>query len=137
MFFPFSLLKLEYNCFKMLCQFLLYSNINQLYAYTYPPSWTSLPPQPFTLPSQVITELFVLCSWFPLAIYFANGSIYMSTPISQFISPSPSLLCPHVCSLYLQLYPCKQVHQYNFSRFHVYALIYNICFSLSDLLHSV
>ena len=32
---------------------------------------------------------------------------------------------------------CKWVHQYNFSRFHTYALIYDICFSLSDLLHSV
>ena len=26
---------------------------------------------------------------------------------------------------------------YNFSRFHTYALIYDICFPLSDLLHSV
>ena len=32
---------------------------------------------------------------------------------------------------------CKPVHQYHFSRFHIYALIYDICFSLSDLLHSV
>ena len=36
-----------------------------------------------------------------------------------------------------QLLPCKPVHLYHFSRFHIYALIYNICFSLSDLLHSV
>ena len=27
-------------------------------------------------------------------------------------------------------------HLYHFSRFHIYALIYDICFSLSDLLHS-
>ena len=33
--------------------------------------------------------------------------------------------------------PCKPVHLYHFSRFHIYALIYNICFSLSDVLHSV
>ena len=33
--------------------------------------------------------------------------------------------------------PCKPVHLYHFSRFHIYALIYDICFSLSDLLHSV
>ena len=32
---------------------------------------------------------------------------------------------------------CKQGHLYNFSRFHIYALIYNICFFLSDLLHSI
>ena len=28
--------------------------------------------------------------------------------------------------------PCKQVHLYHFSRFQIYALIYNICFLLSD-----
>ena len=33
LFFP-SLL--EYYCFTMLCQFLLYSKVNQLYAYIYP-----------------------------------------------------------------------------------------------------
>ena len=32
---------------------------------------------------------------------------------------------------------CKQVHLCHFSRFHIYALIYDICFSLSDILHSV
>ena len=29
--------------------------------------------------------------------------------------------------------PCKLVHLYHFSRFHIYVLIYDICFSLSDL----
>ena len=32
---------------------------------------------------------------------------------------------------------CKPVHLYHFSRFHIYVLIYDVCFSLSDLLHSV
>ena len=32
------------------------------------------------------------------------------------------------------LLPCKQVHQYHLSRFHIYALIYHICFSLSNCL---
>ena len=41
---------------------------------------------------------------------------------------------PYICMLFL---PCKQVHQYCFSRFHIYVLIYNICFSFSDLLHFV
>ena len=36
-----------------------------------------------------------------------------------------------------QFLPCKPVHLYHFSRFHIYALICDICFSLSDLLHSV
>ena len=32
------------------------------------------------------------------------------------------------------LLPCRQVHQYHLSRFHIYALIYHICFSLSNCL---
>ena len=32
---------------------------------------------------------------------------------------------------------CRWVHQCHFSRFHLYVLIYDICFSLFDLLHSV
>ena len=63
----------------------------------------------------------------------------MSIPISQFI-PHPLSPLVSIClfstsvSLFL---PCKPVHLYHFSRFHIYALIYNICFSLCDLLHSV
>ena len=33
--------------------------------------------------------------------------------------------------------PLKEVHWGYFSKFQTYVLIYNICFSLSDLLHSV
>ena len=66
----------------------------------------------------------------------------MSIPISQFITPPPHHFPPLVSirlfstsvSLFL---PCKPVHLYHFSRFHIYALIYDSCFSLSDLLHSV
>ena len=32
--------------------------------------------------------------------------------------------------------PCKYSHLYHFSRFHIYTLMYGMCFSLSDLLHS-
>ena len=45
-------------------------------------------------------------------------------------------ICLFSTSVFLFL-PCKPVHLYHFSRFHIYALIYDICFSLSDLLHSV
>jgi len=49
--------------------------------------------------------------------------VYMSVLLlSQFISPSPSLCV-------LSLVSCKLVHQYRFSRFHIYALIYNLFFS--------
>ena len=60
--------------------------------------------------SQVITdhqaELPVLYGSFPLALYFIHGSVYMSILISQFIPPSPSLLCPQAHYLYLHVYSC-------------------------------
>ena len=69
----------------------------------------------------------------------------MSIPIVQFITPpSP---CPHcfppLVSIRFFLYFCVSISALQagssvpLSRFHIYALIYNICFSLSDLLHSV
>ena len=89
------------------------------------PSWTSshLPTHPPPLgchrapgwTSCVIQQL-------PrLAIYFTHGSVYMSLLLSQFIPPSPS--------------PVLQIgSSVPFSRLHIYALICDICFSLSDFL---
>ena len=59
----------------------------------------------------------------------------MSIPISQFITPPPPLHFPHSVSIRLfstpvsLFLPCKPVHLYHFSRFHIYALTYDICFS--------
>ena len=69
-----------------------------------------------------------------------SSSVYLSIVLSQFISPSSPLpSCPHVCSVYLPVYSCtaKKFICTIFSRFYIYALIYNIWSSLSDLLHSV
>ena len=65
----------------------------------------------------------------------------MSTPLSHFVPayPSPSP-CPQVHSLCLRLYSCPAPRFFRtifFSRFYIYVLAYGICFSLSDLLHSV
>ena len=86
-----------------------------------------------------------LYSWFLLVTHFTHISIYMSIPISQFITAPqptpchfPTLVSIHLFSTSVSLFlPCKLVHLYHFSRFHIYALIYDICFSFSDLLHSV
>ena len=73
-----------------------------------------------------------------LAIYFTQECVYMSKVLSQFVPPSPSstvftnLFSTSASSFLL----CKYIHQYHSSRFHVYALVHNICFSLSDLLCS-
>ena len=139
---------LEYNCFTMLCQLLLYNKVNQLYVYIYPhiPSLLHLPPTLPIPPIQVVkkhqADLPVQCSCFPLAICFIFGSVYMSMPLSHFVpaSPSPSL-CPQVHSLHLCVYssPAPRLFRTIFFlfRFYIYVSAYGICFSLSDLLHSV
>ena len=125
--------------------------MNQLYMYIYipiyPPSCFSLPPSlphPFRWSQSTELISFVLCSCFPLAIYFTFGSVYKSMPLSYFIPayPSPSP-CPPVHSLRVPLYSCPSPRFFItnfffcFLRFHIYVLAYGICFSLSDLLHSV
>ena len=85
-----------------------------------------------------------LYSRFLLVIYFIHISVYMSIPISQFIPPPPSpchfppLVSMSLFSTSVSLFlPCKPVHLYHLSRFHIYVLIYDIYFSVSDLVHSV
>ena len=80
-----------------------------------------------------------LYSRFLLVIHFIHISVYMSIPISQFITPPPlprhfpPLVSIRLFSTSVSLFlPCKPVHLCHFSRFHIYALIHNICFSLSD-----
>ena len=106
---------LECNYFTMVCQFLLYNKVNQLYMDIYPhiSSLLRLPPTFPIPPLQVDTkhrgDLPVLCSCFPLATSFTFGRVYKSMPLSHFVpacpSPSPSP-CPQVRSLRLRLYSC-------------------------------
>ena len=71
----------------------------------------------------------MLYSRFSLVIYFIH-SIYMSIPVSRFISPPPLSppWCPYICSLHLCLYFCfanKIIYTFFFFFiFHIYALIY-------------
>ena len=68
-----------------------------------------------------------------------NTNVCMPELPSQFIPPSPPPLCPHVGSLCLHLCfcPANSFISYCFPGFHMYALIYILFLSLSDLLHSV
>ena len=87
---------LESNCFTILCQFLLYNKVNQLYVYIYPhiSSLLRLTPTLPIPPLQVVTkhraDLPVLCGCFPVAIHFTFGSVYMSMPLSHFVPAYPS-----------------------------------------------
>ena len=105
----------------------------------YPPSWASLRP---SNPSRLSQSTGLGCllnvatsqqlSISHMIVYrcrcsslHSSRSLFPTESTSLFsISASPFL-------------PWKQFHQYCFFRFHMYALIYNICFSLSDLLRSI
>ena len=66
---------------------------------------------------------------------FTDGSVYVSMLLTQFVPPSPCP-CVHKSTPYMSpLLPCRYV--YHISRLHIYTLISEICFSLSDWLHSV
>ena len=71
---------------------------------------------------------------------FYTHKVYIcqpQSPSSSHPTPFPPLVSIRLFSTSVSLFlPCKLVHLYHFSRFHIYALIYDICFSLSDLLHS-
>ena len=124
---------LEYNCFTMMCQFLLYNKVNQLYIYIYPhiPSLLRLPPTlpipPFYVVTKHRADLPMLCRCFPLAIYFTFGSVYMFMPLSHFVSayPYPSL-CLQVHSLCLCLYSCPAPRFFRT----IFIQIPYICFSI-------
>ena len=109
-----------------------------------PPSCASLPPS-LSHPSRwsQSTEPNSLCygaaSHQPTILH---SEVYICQCYSHFTQASPSHPVssgPFSMSTSLFL-PCNQVHQYHFLflffRFHIYALAYGICFSLSDLLHS-
>ena len=106
--------------------------------YTCITSFLSLlpPPRPHPTPlghHRAWAGLPVLSSSFPLALYFTHGGVYSLNSSHSL----PSLLFPQVHSLQLCLYSClaNRLISTIFSRFHIYELIYIICFSLSDLLH--
>ena len=99
-----------------------------------------LPPHPSIPPLQVITEhwaeLPVLYSNCLLAVYSTHGSVYISMLLSQFISPSHShsvSTSPFSTSVSLFI----STNRFISTIFSRCVLIYNICFSLSDLFQFV
>ena len=87
-----------------------------------------------------------LYSRFLLVIYFIHISVYMSIPISQFIPPPPptlplSPLGVHTFILYIWVsitaLQTGFIHTTFLGSTYMRGNIYDICFSLSDLLHSV
>ena len=107
LYYFFNTSLLEYNCFTMLCQFLLYNKVNQPSAYIYPhiPSLLSLPPTFPIPPLQVVTkhqaDLPVLCSCSPLSIL--HLVVYIC-PCHSLTSSQFTLLPPRVLKSILYVY---------------------------------
>ena len=82
------------------------------------------PSPPFWVITEPLTELPMLDSRFLLAICLTHGiDVSMSITVYQF-SPNPTMSThplPTSAGLFL---PCKWIHLYHFSRFHIHMLIY-------------
>ena len=108
-----------------------------------PPTWTSLPPSPPShpsrlLPSPSLSSLSHVANSHWLSVL--HMVMYVSMLFSPYLphSPSSPTSCVHksILNVCISIAALQIVHQYHLSRFHIYALVYGICFSLSDLLHS-
>ena len=99
----------------------------------------------FYIDSRVLFICLFVVFFFKSVITFIYITLYTSIPIAQFSTPPSPPHCsfPPLVSIHLfstsvsQLLPCNPVHLCPFSRFHIHMLISNICFFLSNLLHSV
>ena len=108
--------------------------------YISPPSWVSLPPPP-SQPSRSSqsTKLSSLCytEGSHLAICFTQCNICQCYSLSSSHILLPPQ-CPHICSLYLPFYSCPANRFISIIFLNsICVLTYYICFSLSDLVHSV
>ena len=95
--------------------------------YNYVPSlWASLPlPSNPTPPLQVVTE-----HWFEFPELYSKLPLFILHMFPRYFLHSSHPLLPSSMSTSLfsmpasPLLPCKYVHQYHLSRFHIYVLIY-------------
>ena len=113
LFFSFFLTSLlEYNCFTVVCQFLLYNKVNQLYIYIYPhiSSLLHLPPTCISLPpslshpsrwsqsTQLISLCYAAASHQPSVLRLV---VYIS-PCHSLTSSQLTLPPPHILKSILQ-----------------------------------
>ena len=121
----FSFFLLKDNCLTMLCQLLLYNEVNQLYVYIYPlpleaPSHTLIPP--FWVITEHRAELPVLYSSSPRALCFTHGRLYISMLLSICSILSLPPLCPQVSFVRYYYFANKgsSSQGYGFSSGHVW-----------------
>ena len=102
----FIFFKLGYSCFTIMCMFLLYNEVNQLYIYIYIYTHTHTSP-PSHSPSHSSTSSLstMLCSLHYTACFhqqsFLYMAVHMSVLISQFLPPLTHhwvhMSIPYVC----------------------------------------
>ena len=135
---------LEANYFTILWCFLPYINMNQPWVYMgtphpEPPSHFPTYPIPLGCPRALTLSALLHASNLRWSSIFTFGSIHVSMLFSQIVpsSPSPTYSkCLFFTSVFLLLSWIEGCH-YHLSKFHIYAVIYCIGISLSNLLHSV
>ena len=116
----------------MLCQFLLYSKVNQLYVFNvsiYPLFLFFLFRSPQNIQQSSLSYTVSSCQ---LPILYIVGYICQSKSSNSSHLSFPLLMPINLFSMSVCLFLLfKQVHLYHFSRFHIYVLliIYDICFS--------
>ena len=136
-YFNWRLITLQY------CSGFAYIDMNPPRVYMCSPSWIPFPPPSPSHPSGssqcTSLEHPVLCIEPGLAIRFTCDNIYVSTPFSHIIPPSPSpaeskrLFYTSVSLLLFRIWG----YHYHLSKFHIYVLVYCVGVFLSGLLHSV
>ena len=129
---------MEDDCFTMLCQFLPYSHVNQSQVHTYPLSFEPpfFPPRSHPLgPHRALSRARCFIWQLPTSCACYTRCCLCLSSSHPFLPPTLSTI-PFSMSVSLRL-PCRYTQWYHCFRFHVYALIYDVCFSLSYLLHSV
>ena len=99
---------------------------------------TSLPIPPLSVVTQFWFEFAESHGKFPMAVSFTRGNVY-SMSLSPCIPPPPyPLTRVHKSVLYVcvSIAAYRLFHQYHLPRFHIFALVYNTCFSPFYLLTS-
>ena len=136
------------NCFtKLSCQkpqqaalvtFLPYTNANQGQISHASPPRSTLPPCALPRPSPLSRSMGSVCHEAPSRWLAARTVVGALQPCPLAGPPSSPAVSTRLFSVLASLFcPADRFVSAIFSGFHTYALIYDICFSLSDLIHSI
>ena len=139
LFFKKCLFLIDWRLLYNMCLiFVIHQHELTIGVHVSPPLWISFPSPVHSHPLGYYRAP-VWVPWIiqqiPIGCLFTEISVYAFMLLSPFTSPSPSSPPSLSISLFSAspspLLLCEQAHQYRSSRFHIYVLIYDICFSLS------